>query len=123
MGDEIGFVISRTSTMRTMVGGFQNCLLTESTPSLRAKRSNPESQRKSGLLRRFAPRNDELLGFIPKIRLDRTLNLQRQRIAVAILGVAGGHAHPAFADAILLDVGFLDALEANADVAREHIGV
>jgi hypothetical protein len=29
-------------------------------PSLRAKRSNPEPQSKSGLLRRCAPRNDEL---------------------------------------------------------------
>src|ERR1700733_6499491 len=28
-------------------------------PSLRAKRSNPSSKRKCGLLRRFAPRNDE----------------------------------------------------------------
>jgi hypothetical protein len=27
-------------------------------PSLRAQRSNPESRRRSGLLRRFAPRND-----------------------------------------------------------------
>src|SRR6202035_4293463 len=48
------------------------------------------------------------------------MDLQSQRIAVAILGVAGGDAHPALADAIFLDIGFLDALEANADIARQH---
>src|SRR5882757_4502413 len=58
---------------------------------------------------------------VAKIRLDRTVHLQRQRVAVAVLGVAGGNAHPAFADAIFLDIGFLDALEANADVAREYL--
>src|SRR3984893_11163811 len=40
-------------------------------------------------------------------------------MAVAILGVAGGDSHPALADAIFLDVGLLDALEADADVARQ----
>src|SRR6202035_6201057 len=29
-------------------------------------------------------------------------------------------ADPALADAIFLDIGFLDALEANADIARKH---
>jgi hypothetical protein len=34
--------------------------LFETPPSLRAKRSNPETAKsKAGLLRRFAPRNDE----------------------------------------------------------------
>ena len=44
-------------------------------------------------------------------------------VAKAVLGVAGGDAHPALADAIFLDVGFLDALEPNADVAREDLGI
>src|SRR5258708_952303 len=61
--------------------------------------------------------------FVAEIRLDRAVHLDRQGIAVSILGVACGHAHPALADAILLDVGFLDALEANADIARQHVGI
>src|SRR5579872_4913691 len=59
------------------------------------------------------------LRLIPKIRLDRTVDFNRQRIAVAALGIAGGDANPALADAIFLDIGFFDALEANADVARQ----
>src|SRR5262249_11543615 len=49
------------------------------------------------------------------------VDLDRQRIAVAILGVAGGDAHPAFADTIFLDIGLLDTLEADADVARQDL--
>src|SRR5436190_20571315 len=60
---------------------------------------------------------------VAEIRFDRAVHLDRQRVAVAVLGVAGGDAHPALADAIFLDVGFLDALETNADVAREDIGI
>ena len=40
-----------------------------------------------------------------------------------ILGNARDKAHPAFADAILIDVVFLDALEANANAALEHGGI
>src|SRR6185312_4553334 len=58
---------------------------------------------------------------IPKIRLDRAVHLDRQRIAETVLGIACGHAHPALADAIFLDIGLLDALEADAHVAREHL--
>ena len=57
---------------------------------------------------------------VPEIRLDGPVHLDGQRIAVAVLGIAGGDAHPALADAIFLDIGLLDALEADADVAREH---
>jgi hypothetical protein len=42
---------------------------------------------------------------------------------VAILGRAGGHPDPALADAILLDIGFLDALEADADAPLQQGGV
>src|SRR6185437_9654911 len=63
------------------------------------------------------------LSLIPKIRLDRAVHLDGQRIAVAILGIARRHAHPALADAIFLDIGFLDALEANADVARKQVRI
>src|SRR5258708_5473699 len=63
--------------------------------------------------------HDELL-LIAIIRLDRAVDLDGQRVAVAVLGVAGGGAHPTLADAIFLDIGFFDALEANADIAGQH---
>src|ERR1700760_130574 len=56
---------------------------------------------------------------VPKIRLDRAVHFDRQRIAVTVLGIARGDADPAFADAIFLDIGFFDTLEADADVARQ----
>src|SRR5262249_39546489 len=46
-----------------------------------------------------------------------------QRIAVAVLGVAGGDAHPALTHAILLDIGLFDALEADADIAGQDIRI
>src|ERR1700722_5374120 len=57
---------------------------------------------------------------VAEVRLDRAVDLDGERVAVAVLGIAGGDAHPALADAIFLDVGFLDALEADADIARKH---
>src|SRR6266851_6135496 len=75
----------------------------------------------------IAPRNDEtqLSGgvLVAEVRLNRAVDLDGERVAVAIPGVARRDAHPALADAIFLDVGFLDALEAYADVARQHIGI
>src|SRR5690348_10361777 len=55
----------------------------------------------------------------PEVRLDRAGELDGQRIAMAVPGVAGRDTYPALADAILLDVVLLDALEADADVARK----
>src|SRR5204862_2642162 len=49
------------------------------------------------------------------------MDLDRQGIAVAVLGIPCGDADPALADAIFLDIGFLGALEADADVAREQL--
>src|SRR5260221_13071420 len=49
------------------------------------------------------------------------MNLDGQRIAVAVLGIPCGDADPALADAIFLDIGLFDALEANADVARQDL--
>src|SRR5712675_1686192 len=75
-----------------------------------------------GLLR-FARNDGESasgLRLVAKIRLHGTMDLDGQRIAVAILGVARGHANPPLADAIFLDIGLLDALEANADIARQY---
>src|SRR6202171_5561719 len=60
---------------------------------------------------------------VAKGGLTRPVNLDGERIAIAILGGARRHADPPLADAILFDVGLLDALEANADIARQHIGV
>src|SRR5712675_2089296 len=58
---------------------------------------------------------------VAEIRLDRAMNLDGQRIAIAVLGVAGGDADPTLADAIFLDIGFLGPLESNADVARKQL--
>src|SRR5262245_8275316 len=51
------------------------------------------------------------LRLVAEIRFDRAVHLDGQGIAVTVLGIACGHAHPAFADAVFLDIGFLDALE------------
>src|SRR3954465_8214004 len=48
------------------------------------------------------------------------MHLDGQGIAEAVLGIAGGDADPAFADAVFLDIGLLGALEADADVARKQ---
>ena len=70
----------------------------------------------------IAPRfGAALFILVPEIRLDRAAELDGQRIAVAVLALAGLDADPAFADAIFGDVGFLDALEAHADVALEQL--
>src|SRR5439155_10030355 len=68
-------------------------------------------------------RTDMASRLVAEIRLDRAVHLDRQRVAVAVLGIARGDADPALADAIFLDVGFLDTLETNADIAREDLGV
>src|SRR5271170_7121048 len=60
------------------------------------------------------------LTVIAEIGLHGTVHLDGERVAVAVLGVAGGHAHPALADAIFLDIGLLDTFEADADVARQN---
>src|SRR6202451_1786455 len=58
-----------------------------------------------------------------EIRLDGAAELDGQRIAVTVLALAGLDADPALADAIFGDVGFLDALEAHADVALQQRGI
>src|SRR5471032_1784936 len=57
------------------------------------------------------------------IRLDPAGELYSQQIAEAVLGVADGGADPTFAHAIFLDIGLFGALEADADVARQRLGV
>src|SRR3569833_1511906 len=61
--------------------------------------------------------------YVAEVRLDRAMHLDGQLIAIAVLGGAGGHANPALADAILLDIGLLGALEADADIARQDLRV
>src|SRR4030088_646880 len=128
MGDEIGFVTSRTSTIRTDIlfelsGDGWNYVRRHCERSEAIQRKT----RKLDCFVAIAARNDETRLsrwiLVAKIRFDRAVNLDRQRVAVTILGGACGHAHPALADAILFDVGLLDALEANADIARQYIGV
>ncbi len=80
--------------------------------------------RQSSRRQRAAAENPAALTpLLLEIRLDRTLDLHGQRVAVAILGVADHHADPALADAIFFDVGALLALEADADIARERFGI
>ena len=64
-----------------------------------------------------------LLRLVLEVRLHRALELDRQRVAVAVLGVARRHADPALAHAIFLDIGLLGALEADADAALQQGGV
>src|SRR5258707_15506811 len=50
--------------------------------SLRAERSNPECGAKTGLLRRFAPRNDEMNeGVSGRLRPDLTMSFRGARSA------------------------------------------
>src|SRR5436305_1808421 len=58
---------------------------------------------------------------IPEIRFDRAVHLDRQRIAVAVLGIPRSDADPALADAVFLDIGLLGALETDADVTRKQL--
>src|SRR5579864_2986552 len=64
-----------------------------------------------------------LFFLVAEIRLDRAGKLDGQRIAIAVLALAGLDADPAFADAIFGDIGLLDPLEAHADVALEQRGI
>lgn len=54
-------------------------------------------------------------------RLDGALDGDQHGVAIAILGLGGGDLHPAFADAVLLDIGALLAVEANADLVLEAL--
>src|SRR5262245_1007706 len=61
--------------------------------------------------------------FFPEIGLDRSLQRDQQGVAIAVFGLAGRHPDPALADAVFLDIVLLDALEADADLARQHVGI
>jgi drug/metabolite transporter (DMT)-like permease len=55
------------------------------------------------------------------INLNRALDLDRHWVAEAVFGFdTGGHAHPAFGDAILLHIGFFDAVKPNADLVLQN---
>ena len=54
--------------------------------------------------------------------LDLSLQPDQQRPALAVERLARRHLHPAFADAVLLDVGAFVVVEADADVVLEHRG-
>ena len=53
-------------------------------------------------------------------RLDLALQLDQQRVALAVQRLAGGHLDPAFADAVLRDVQTLLVIESNTNVMFEH---
>src|SRR5579863_3376272 len=54
---------------------------------------------------------------------DRPAQLQRQRLALAVHGLASLHADPAFGNTIFLDIGSHRSLEANADTALQLVGI
>src|SRR5207237_6866433 len=55
-------------------------------------------------------------------RLDLALQRDQQRLTLAVLRLARGHLHPALADAVLLHVVALIAVQANADFVLEDGG-
>src|SRR5690606_18767336 len=62
-------------------------------------------------------------GFVEQVGFDRPLELHGHRVAAAVQRLAGDHPDPALADAVLLDVGALLAVEADADAAFQQGGV
>gem|GEM_PF-3871683 len=56
---------------------------------------------------------------VATLRLQKGLNdafeLDGHRVAAAVFGLSGLHLDPAFADAILLDIGLFDPVEPNSD--------
>src|ERR1700754_3960754 len=85
-----------------------------SPSSLRAKRSNPELQSKAGLLRRFAPRNDdERFVLISRINVHE---IPQQRIDLVVPALAGEHA--VMADAGLHVVDAPIGAYAGAEILR-----
>ena len=79
-------------------------------------------RRSGGCAAQVGPRASAFF-LIAEIRLDLAGELDRQRIAVAVERLASRDPDPVFADAIFLDVGLLDALEADTDIARQHFRI
>src|SRR5947207_2846557 len=57
---------------------------------------------------------------VAEVRHHLAHELHRHRDAVPVAGTALGHADPAFAHAVFLDVVAFDALETDADAALER---
>src|SRR5437763_15337740 len=94
-------------------------------PAVRAKRaSKDERPRPSRAAYAATSRKESRLLLLVLVKcFDRSSELDRQWIAKAILGLADFGADPAFADAVLADICLFDALEANANVVLERLGV
>src|SRR6218665_863084 len=96
-------------------------------PSRPALRPSPEHD--SGVTIRWrslvAPGPFAALALVAPPGLDLAAQLHRDGIAVAVDGLAGGDADPAFGGAIFLHVLALLALEADADAAlqRRHVEI
>src|SRR3712207_3641107 len=74
--------------------------------------------------RAVRPRGIEVLPRrAPEVGLDGSLQLDRERGAGPVHGLADGQTDPPLADAVLLHVGLLDALEAHAHPPLECGGV
>ena len=56
-----------------------------------------------------------------EIRFNRATELDDHRISAAVLGGRDFNTHPTLDHVVFVDIGFLDAIEANTDVAAEHL--
>eukprot|EP01013_Petalomonas_cantuscygni_P041972 TRINITY_DN75312_c0_g1_i1.p1 TRINITY_DN75312_c0_g1~~TRINITY_DN75312_c0_g1_i1.p1 ORF type:complete len:123 (+),score=15.16 TRINITY_DN75312_c0_g1_i1:153-521(+) len=61
------------------------------------------------------------LGLILQPDLDLALELQRERLALAVERLAGGHTDPAFGHAILFDICLFGAVEADTDLTLQQV--
>jgi hypothetical protein len=62
-----------------------------------------------------------LIGYrrVLQIRLDRSIEFDRHRIAMTVQTLSRGNADPAFAHAVLFDIGLFVAVEPDAHAARK----
>lgn len=68
--------------------------------------------------------NGTVPGVLPLLveRLDRPLDLDQQRVSLAVERLAGRYLDPAFADAVLTDIETLLAVETDTDLVFEYRG-
>lgn len=74
------------------------------------------------MLRR-CPARSSRVAVLAQEGLDLALESQHERAAAAVNRLSSSDAEPALADAILFDVGLLGPVEADADAARQKVGI
>ncbi|KHO23564.1 hypothetical protein QQ25_10610 [Mycolicibacterium setense] len=58
-----------------------------------------------------------------EIRFNGAADLDDHRISATILGGRNFDTHPTLGHVVFVDIGFLDAIEANTHIAEEHLFV